>query len=255
MPNYTNFYETVAEAEMRLLNTIVMYDNEPYYVLAITNHKGDGIFRVYLDHLGHKDGPCFRRNGSIPYEWMDEPGMSKGKKMDEWLDKNPDKGIIRKMANSSLFNKYRPFPLGMCNTNGKVLYVERQPTRHTQQGLTGSMLSQHLVEGDSSRPSERIGRVDIFSKDFYNTLVGKYPSADVCLSALLDPQITNTGVAFHRNFALTRGPVGLILLAYKSEIVGVLPNDDFSLLLLADKFKYVLESIEELHLFKNIKTR
>ena len=45
---HPNFYENLKEAQMRLLRTVVTYDNEPYYVGAITNHMKDGIFRVYL---------------------------------------------------------------------------------------------------------------------------------------------------------------------------------------------------------------
>ena len=59
MASYLNFYETVTEANMRLRQTVVLYDNEPYHVLAISDHisKGEealkGEFRIYLAPFPH----------------------------------------------------------------------------------------------------------------------------------------------------------------------------------------------------------
>ena len=82
MANHKNFYETIKEARMRLAQTVVMYDGEPYYVLALDNHKSDGIFRVYLDKLGQKGGMAHRRL-NIPFEYYDGE-TSVGAAMDKW---------------------------------------------------------------------------------------------------------------------------------------------------------------------------
>lgn len=257
MKEHVNFYENKAEAMMRIENTVVMYDDEPYYVLCVCDHKQDGILRVYLDHLGQEKGMTFRRT-HVPYDWYDEPGMTKGQKMDEWLDKNPDQGVIRKMMNSPLFNKFRPFPLGMVNIIGNTVFVERQPTRHTQQGLTAQMLSQHplLQFRDFSEPTTaprvRV-MVDFFHYSFYQTIKGVYPTPKECIDNLLNPKISNTAVGFSRLFAFVRGPMNMIFLAYKGDIVGYLPNDDFSVLRLDKRFAYTKELIDNLSLFNTIK--
>lgn len=258
MPAYKNFYETLKEAEMRLLHTVVLYDGEPYYVIAITDHKPDGIFRVYLDAIDHEHGLTINRfmgkNDWVPYEWHQgtPSDPSRGQKMDEWLDKHPKEGIIRKMINSPAFNKFRPFELGMCNHNGRVMYVERHPTRHTQQGLTQNMLYYHRVSLDAAnRPA--VG-VDFVSQAMYDTIKGNYPSIGECITNLLDPEIENEAVAFHRKFALIRGPVDTLFLAYKGDVIGILPHNDLSCVNLAKKFKYTKEVVEDLKVFDTIKT-
>src|SRR3546814_12211748 len=121
---------------MRLVNTVVMYDNRPYYVLCSTDHKKDGIFRMYLDELYTERGAAISRIPGIPYEYNDgtPQHIERGKRMDNFLKDNPDCGIIRKNMDSPLFNRFRPFPLGMCNLNGETYFLCRSPTRNTQQG-------------------------------------------------------------------------------------------------------------------------
>lgn len=257
MKKHTNFYETLKEAEMRLLNTIVLYDGKPYYVLAITDHRNDGIFRIYLDDMTHPEGSVLTRFHDIPYEWIPyEPGQpSKGAKLDEWLDKNPDKGLIRKMMNSPHFNNYRPFPLGMINFGGSVGYLERSPQRHTQQGLTANMVTSETVCLDSNAP--RMGRGNTFRYRFLSpetaaTIMGDYPSAEECLKNLLNPEIANTAAAFHRLFALVRGPIDTMFLAYKADIVGILCDNNFSRVRVAKEFRHTKELIEGLNLFDKI---
>lgn len=257
MKKHTNFYETVKEAEMRLQNTIVLYEGKPYYVLAIDNHKNDGIFRIYLDDMSHPEGSVLSRFHDIPYEWVPyEPGHpTKGVKLDEWLEKHPDCGLIRKMMNSPHFNNYRPFPLGMMNSGGSVGYLERGPQRHTQQGLTANMVSATTVSLDGSNPGGLRGntfRYRFLSPETTATILGDYPSADECLKNLLNPEIANTAAAFHRLFALVRGPIDTMFLAYKADIVGILCNNDFSKLRLAKNFRHTKELIEGLELFDKI---
>lgn len=255
MAKYTNFYETVKEAELRLRNTVILYDGKPYYLLRVTDHKNDGIFRAYLDEMGRKDGMATSRGLGVPYENYDEPGEV-GPQMDEWLEKNPDSGIIRKMMNSPKFNRFRPFDLGNVNTNGGVLYTERAPTRHTQQGLTAQMVSATSVSclpsEAPSGPARFRSSVDIFSRSFCKTIVGEFPSAGDCLSALVDPNNVNSAVAFDRKFSLVKGPIGMLFLGYKESIVGVLPNNDFSRVRLDPKFSFIREVVQELNIFDDI---
>ena len=256
MKKHTNFYETVKEAEMRLLNTIVLYEGKPYYVLAIDNHRNDGIFRIYLDDMSHPEGSVLSRFHDIPYEWVPyEPGHPpKGVKLDEWMEKHPDSGLIRKMMNSPHFNNYRPFPLGMMNFGGGVGYLERSPQRHTQQGLTANMVVADPVSLEPTPSPLRRGsfRYRFISPEMTATILGDYPSAEECLKNLLNPEIANTAAAFHRLFALVRGPIDTMFLAYKTDIVGILCDNDFSKVRVAKNFRHTKELIEGLKLFDKI---
>lgn len=255
MKEHVNFYENLKEAEMRLVHTVVLYDGEPYYVLAITDHKKDGIFRVYLDPLGSEGGKGLTHiRHSVPYEWHQETldGPTRGDKMDEFMEKTKDSTIIRKMMNSPLFDRFRPFPLGMCNKGGNTYFVERQPTRHTQQGLTGNMFDTTIIDLGKDRNPYKSGGVSLFDAAFYDTIKGNYPSVYECIENLHDPKCGTGSAAFHRNFAVIRGPVGLLFLVYKQDVIGYLPNGDLSLVKLEPNSAHLKESVADLQCFANI---
>ena len=254
MVQHLNFYETVKEARMRLERSVVLYDGKPYFVLAVDGHKPDGIFRMYLDDLTDSRGPAHRRGLSIPYDWCDEPGALRGDKMDAWLEKKPEEGVIRKMMNSPSFNKFRPFPLGMVNVGNTVVFTERQPTRSTFQGLTQQMINATRVSiiPDSAKPSLARDGVTITSVPFVDMLLGNYPDPKECLEAMTNPRIMNEGVAFHRLFALFRGPLDMLFLAYKGDVVGILTEHDFSVLRLGTSYRHLREVVSELGLFDKV---
>lgn len=249
---HVNFYENYDEAVMRLNNTVVLYDGEPYFVLCIVPHP-DGIFRLYLDPLQD----LVHRRVSVPYDWFDEPGMSKAQKMEKFVKDNPDTGIIRKTINSPAFGKFRPFPLGMYNTGHSALYIERSPTRATQQGLSANMMSISAVslEPETSGSHKAAPRDVEYNVHLYNCIKGVYPAFSDCRANLLDPSISNSSVAFSRQFALIRGPVNSLFLAYKSSVVGFLPDPESSKIYIGTEYKHLLETIEETGLFSSISIR
>lgn len=261
MASYHNFFETVNEAYMRLRGTFVLYDGEPYNVLCITNHKEDGIWRIYLDPIGEgEDKLAYNTNNPPPCGNYDSGHPNLGKMMDDWLDKRNLEGmsgtkVIRKMMNSPKFNKFRPYPLGMCNFNGSVYYLERQPTRKSEQGLTHGMItsqSVNLAPDNGKRALNRSGMVDLYGPSFLACIKGTHPTAQECLDNLQDPDILNDAAAFHRQFAFVRGPLGMIFLAYKADIIGVLPNKDLSVLRLGRDFRHTREVVEILGTFGSV---
>jgi len=250
MKQHPNFYESIQEAQMRLRGTVVMYDGEPYYVFAICNHKTDGIFRIYLDPIG-RDPDKTRKYPPYDNYAANDPAL--GPFLDQWMEANPDSGCLRKMMNSSKFNKFRPYPLGMCNVGTRTVYLERQPQRKTEQGLTKSMLFESLITtGSREEARQRAASVDLFTPAFKACVLAEHPSAQSCLDALLDPKIENESAAFHRNFAFVRGPIEMVFLAYKSDIIGVLPKNNFDYIRLGRGFRHTKEVVQDLGLFKTI---
>jgi len=250
MVTHTNFYETIKEADMRLRHTIVMYDGEPYYVLLVANHKNDGVFRIYLDKCGDPNGFTFQKT-TVPYHIS--PDMSaNAAAMDEWLTANPNTSVIRKMMNSPKFDKFRPFPLGMVNFQGGVSYLERRPVRHSQQGLTDNMLKEHVISLADKNLMRRLG-LSTLSYETYLTIMGKYPTAQESLDALKDDTISNTAIAFNRKFAFVRGPASTMFLAYKSDIVGFMPEGGLNRVNIANTFAHTKEVVTDLGIFGDIK--
>lgn len=255
MAKYPNFYETVAEANIRLRGTFVMYDGAPYQVLAVSNHKSDGIFRIYLEPLGAGESgmSAYSANPSPQNNFTsDDPAL--GKAMDTWLDKQGESTtIIRKMMNSPAFDKFRPFPLGNVNSNGSVLYLERHPQRRTEQGLTPSAVATAAVSAIPLTGLKMRSGIDWYGAPFRDCLMGKYPTAQLCLDNLLDVDVTNDAAAFHRMFAFARGPIDCLFLAYKADVVGIVPNGDLSVVKLGRDFRHVKEAVEALGIFNSVK--
>lgn len=93
---------------------------------------------------------------------------------------------------------------------------------------------------------------DIRAKFFRDCVVADHPSFAECVAALTNPEFVNNAAAFHRNFALVKGPVGTLFLAYKSDIIGVLPmNDSVAVRLSQDNF-HLREVVEELGVFGDV---
>ena len=84
---------------------------------------------------------------------------------------------------------------------------------------------------------------------FKDMVLNEYPSREEAVQKLLDPNVGNEAVAFHRQCALVRGPIDTIFFAYSNDNVGFLPNCDFSVLRLSKKFIHLKESIEALGIF------
>lgn len=266
MPSFPNFYERIDEARMRLRGTVVLYDDEPYYVLAVTDHKADGKFRIYLDPL--------YRGRSAQYSYDDFPRVQDyhcpGEVLDHWLERNPDKGVLRRYMGAAGFNKYRPFPLGNMNKDGKVYYLERSPTRNTFQGLRReAVICLPVSVSPDSSSTVRRGYYDAYTEgravgvdfecnlELYDCIKGSYPTFAEVIEALRDPDVTNVGVAFHREFSVFRGPLNMLFLCYQHQGVGRI--QDLSQikklgLTLSQDYSYLKESCEELGLFDYVHT-
>lgn len=255
MPQFINFYENLPEARLRLMNTIVAYDGAPCFVHDIADHV-DGRFRIYIEFIG-VDGYGFGRD---KYHDFPTPGnYSQGtyhKALNEWIAANPNSSVKRKFMSAASFNKFRPFPLGNVNQNGEVVYVERRPTRQTIQGIRQeSLLCERVsasppVETDDYLISKALrGSVDIFSASFADCVMGNYPSYQEVYKHLTSRECGNSGVAFHREFSVVRGPIKLLFLCYKADGIGLIKGPD---LVLDRESEHLKEQIEELNIFRSI---
>ena len=267
MPQFINFYENIPEAKIRLEKTIVLYNGTPYYLFHVSDYKGDGKFRVFLDN--YKGGLTAKhRLNDFPRPSNYNPDSYAGI-FDEWAKNHGEIGIIRKEMGSPKFNNFRPFPLGNINTNGGVVYSERTPTRNTFQGLKENMVTGCLVRpvpdvnGRSSSTlkaattgdSNVYVRVEVFGLDFYDCMLNNYPTPQEILESFKDPEVTNSGVAFHREFSIFRGPLDLLFLCYQNEGIGILPDGSMNNLIIGNKFSYLLETIQELSCFQSINVK
>lgn len=267
MVAHKNFYETIQEARMRLRNTIVRYKDDFYYVIEVGGHMPDGKFRVYMDQLGH-NGVGYDRLPGFPSDG-DYGVNSLLKKYDKYIEDNPDSGFIRKYADSRHFEKFRPFPLGNVNQQGTVVYCERSPTRNMHQGLLNEAILTTRVESVPARYDPNAGRrigglgsssvplgnghVSYLSAEFYDMLLGLYPSYEEVVTNLRDPAIMNNGCAFHREYSVMRGPLDTLLLCYKHSGVGIIDTDNS--VVIGNSHEFLREEMQELGVFSDIKIK
>jgi hypothetical protein len=252
---HPNFYENLEEMQRRLYDTVVTYDGEPVRVIAITNHRADGIFRLYLWPVQDSVNEA-AKNGKFPLAVSQYPGQDQrlGPALDKWMEENKDTKLLRKQANSPAFNKFRPFSLGMMNRNGRALFLERSPERRTQQGLIRQMVECNPVTTDRSRVGNN-SLDSLVGPEFYDCVKGNHPSAEECMENMLDPNVENTSVACHRNFAIVRGPMDTFFLGYKTDVVGIVPPTKRPTVELGKKFAHLKEAVEETRQFHDIKLR
>lgn len=244
-----NVYENLEEAYVRLNHTVVLYEGEPYRVVGITNHRADDIFRVYLWPIENQGPPpSFISNYAIG-----SPDL--GRAFDEYMTGNKETPLLRKMANSPGFNRFRPFPLGMWNATPDVgvYYMERIPARHREQGLTRAHVQITQLSVDQSKNKTMSLQTHLVGSGIRDCIVGKHPTLKECLENLNDPKIANHAAAFHRYMAVLRGPIDLMFLAHKKDIVGYFidPKKETSVIL-SKRFEYLKETFQETGLFKSI---
>jgi hypothetical protein len=252
---HKNFYETLDEAQRRLLSTCVTYDGKPVNILSINNHKPDGIFRVYIMPCAiQKDRAVLPNFDYFPHGSAEQAAM-----LDQWMEANKSSGMERKKINSPLFNKFRPFPLGMINKKeGEELvncyFLERTPERRTHQGLTTASIVNTKVELSSQKKKNSWG-YRLYGGDFVDCVTASHPSAAETLENMMDPKNGNTAVAIHRNFAIIRGPLDTLFLGYKDEVVGFVPRSRSPEVELGTKFAHLRETLEETKQFADIRIR
>jgi hypothetical protein len=251
--DYVNFFESQKEAVMRLMRTVVLYDGQPVEILAVTDHISDGHLRAYIRPIGLTEEE-FRAQKQPPVgNTIPSDHPAAGEFMDKWLEENPSSGVMRKHLSSPLFNKFRPFELGMCNVAPYTYYVERQPNRKSEQGLIKTMLHVRKLSTESPEEGENgYNDVGMYGPEFKACILGQHPTPQRCLEGLSDPRYANRSAAFHRDFALVKGPIDSLFLAYKASIIGSLPHGDFSKVKIGEQFRYTREVVDELKLFNSI---
>jgi hypothetical protein len=192
-------YENVHDAQMRLQNTVILYDGEPVWISEVGqvgagDPKGD-IFRVYI-----------------------RPLPINGKEAE------------RKFISSKKFD-LAPFPMGFMNKNGNVYYCSRLPRRQQRQGLSNQTFACSLIDGSSvERPRREFNLENLVSDQcFLDCIKGKYPNVAEATRQIEEGNIQ--GVAFHRCFAIIRDAElsELIYLYHKREKVGFIMNGQLKL--------------------------
>lgn len=202
-------YEDLPDAQMRLQNSVVLYDGEPVYITDISQ-GGEGdpkedVFRVYA---------C-----PLPYDGAQKP--------------------LRKFISSRKFD-LAPFPMGFMNYRGRAYYCSRLPRRQQRQGLsTATFQAFDILTQDPS--DVRLERL-LPEKEFFNCIKGTFPSFPEALRLIEKADVMS--VAFSRSFAVAKDDdmEELVFLYHKKEKVGFIMEGELKL---SKKGRCLRESLQE----------
>jgi hypothetical protein len=188
-------YENVADAQMRLQGTVVLYENHPVFIREVAAvGQGDpkeDIFRVYIQQLP--------------------------------LDRQRD--AERKFISSKKFDM-APFPMGFLNYQGNVYYASRVPRRQQRQGLSEGTFSCNPT--GVSLPPLPFGTATGLP-EFVDMVEGRYPSFNDAVRQIEHGEAG--GVAFSRSFAIVADSEmpDLAYLYFKKDRVGFLMEERLKL--------------------------
>lgn len=206
-------YENIHDAQMRLQNTVVLYDGEPVWITEVAE-RGDGdpkddIFRVYAHPIPMK---------------AREP-----------------KAQMRKFISSKKFDM-APFPMGFLNKDGQVYYCTRLPRRQQRQGLSNGTFSCTLVPAQLQIAIPRLEQL-VVAPEFYACIKGLYPEYDEAVKEI--ERGNASSVAFHRQFALVSDPEleELLYLYHKKDKVGFMMDGKIKL---THKGRCLKEALQEI---------
>ena len=210
-------YESLEEAQMRLVGSVVSYDGEPVYIRAVEavapgDPKPD-IFRVYAKPL-----PLVNDRG------------------------DEDPAQFRKFISSRKFDFSTPRLGWFVGDKGRLYFASRAPLRQQRQGLSQNNLGINDVRGMGGMNFNRA----LACQGFVDMLKGVVHDFDHSYGLMVrDPELS--GVALNYEFALIRDDdlPELIYLYHKMNKVGFIAQGRT---VLKNNVQYLRESLLEVGL-------
>lgn len=221
-------YESLEDAKLRLLQTVVLYRNAPVQITGIMNGEGDDIFRVLFTEL--------------PVARQPAPELRKMKRVGDIMVFDEEvKAEKRKYISSKHFD-IAPFKMGYVNrpNNSGAFYCSRLPNRVQKQGLH----HENFIARDNF--GTVVGWPEFLAcKEVPAMAAGHYPTFDQAVKGLEKTM----AVAFNREFCLVKDEVvpELIFLYHKGAKVGMFSSRHQEVSL-GKKFVCLKESLEEMRL-------
>lgn len=250
-PRYPNFYESLEEARHRLNRTVVLYDDLPFHINHIDKNPEEEIFDLFLSPLGLSDETKIKIFLNDLQNYYYEPSVydpEVWKYCSDFIKNFPGEMVIKKI-NDPLFNYFRPFPLGMMAEGKGVVYLERVPVRpKMEQGLTTSAINMVCFHNEVNHFQYKHWN----SKPFRDCILGDHDDIETVITALKKDTVENYGAPFHREFALEVDALGNLLLLYRDEIIGMLPNKDSKTAVVINEFRHYREVVEDLGIFETV---
>lgn len=200
------FWTDAQQAQERLQNSVILYDDIPHYVSAV-EAGSEGIPRLYL-------AEC-----------------------------SPARTASRKMSNSPKFKRFRELPkLGWMNSATGAALIERAAATTRVHGLTRANVSiLSFRKNAAGRSPLMTGQYSfdslMYDKGFCDSHQGNFPSLDKILQNIVE----ESAIAYSRLFCVYRDEVGLRWLYRNKEAVGVFTGTDT--LMLLSKFSFLREEI------------
>lgn len=205
------FWTDVQQALERIGRSVVLYDNQPYYVETVEDHA-DGTPRARVRPCG-----------------------------------DPEAKGDRKMLNSPKFQRFRELPnLGWMNNVGNkhgAMFLARRTMTTRVHGLNSNNIHCHAFIHNPNadlpilRPGDHTFANVMFNEGFVDCHNDKFPALTKILAIIKE----NTSIAFSRKFCVLRDATGLRWMYRNTDRVGIFTGVDT--LNLISKYGYLREEI------------
>jgi len=203
-------WDNIEDAHARLTRCVVMYDDHPYYVDRI-----DGPVKKVLIVVMRRL-PLLDDQLTVT---LDDPKLNYTQYR---------LGYVNRQSDGGLWTSF---------------YMMRSPVRGIKQGIYNNNIQYAGLQRGFKGPS-----IDnsLNNPHFADMLMNKYPTIDVAKD-LIDKAPVREGyantIAFHRNFALSRDPLGFYKLLYKGDEVAW--GDPIGGLNLPSQYSHLMQVMEE----------
>lgn len=176
-------YETREEANLKIANSVILYEDNPIYVKEIKEDMSVVFWK-------------------LPF-----------------IDMANDKTFKIKLNNEKL--SMRDFNIGYVNpeypNKNKAIFLFRKPVRKSRQGICGENLFSYNYEGGGEN---RVGMNSLlYDKGFVSMFKNSYPTFEEA-AELLTKDESPKRIAFHRDFALEKDPLGVLFVYYRGQKVA-----------------------------------
>lgn len=204
------YYNSAEDANLRLRGTIVLYRNKPVRVFEVLANSSSEVVLKINDCLSGKNLHII----------LTDPDLD-----------------IRSISSMLGYMNYNCAMPGITGLHKEAVYVQRSPSRISQQGLCQRNTRIPVVipfDMSKFRHTPALETVSV-QPYFYDMITGNYPSFNQALDSLSDTQVKS--VAFSRNFAIIRTGEVMYRNIYIADIDG-------TSIKLSKKFKYLAETVE-----------
>jgi hypothetical protein len=142
-----------------------------------------------------------------------------------------DPGAEHRFKVTSRLLDLKPVKTGYLNLERNTVYLVRTPVRRWKQGLNAENIRIHADVAGGARLLDTVS--------MRNCILNAYPKYPEAIASIREGW---RSIAFHRHYAMSAGPAGLVFLLYRGDKVGWIKDDSP---VISDEYRFIEEELQE----------